>query len=278
MTEDATNQEPNQEPPTRTSTPRRSRYELAYKCRDDYAQYQRGVMAQRLRGSRRRIGEAIDFALAILPNGLQGDGQCERLIAALASVGVTVQALGATACPARSDVRVSVDPALLRKSYPRLPRKEPHTFACSFALNECEGEDALAPSEARSETRYHGGLSEQDELRMQVEILRQPLADLGVTIDKALDELCAGLQSPCEQTTAWCDAIAVALERYGLRFHAVRKSWRLPRAGVLLIERPEDLTRACPSLTFFEPQEFRHLLIVDRPERAGREVRQGLLF
>ncbi len=271
MTEDTASQDLTQEPRIKTSTPRRSRYALVRECKQDYASYRRDIMALRLRGSKLRIGEAVAVVIAISPNR-QGE-QSKRLLALLASVGLTVDPLTAT-----GDVRVRVEPAVLRKAYRSLPRKEPHTFTFGFALNEVEDDEATPLADALVGSRYPSGLSEQDELRMQVEILRQPLGDLGLTVSEALDELCAGLQSPCEQTRKRCNSIVVALERYGLQFHAVRKVWRLPRAGVLLIERPGDLTRACPALEFFEPWQFRHLVIVDRPERAGGEVRQGLLF
>lgn len=228
-------------------------------------------MALRLRGSKHRIGEAIAVAVTSSTSGQEE--QSQRLLASLASVGVTVDLLSAT-----GDVRVRLEAAVLRKAYQSLPRKEPHTFTCGFALNEVEDDEATPLADALVGSRYPSGLSEQDELRMQVEILRQPVEDLGLTINEALDELCAGLQSPCEKTRTRCNAIVVALERYGLQFHAVRKVWRLPRAGVLLIERPGALMHACPTLAFFEPWQFRHLVIVDRPERAGGEVRQGLLF
>jgi len=273
MTEETVDQTPTQQPRIKTTASRLPRYAVAQKCRCDYAQYIWGVMEQRLSGSKRRIGEAIAVAVAISPSGQEEDEQGRRLLASLASVGVTIDALNAA-----GEVRVRIEPAALHKAYERLPRKEPHTFTCGFAVNGFEDHDVTPLADALAESRYPSGLSEQDELRMQVEILRQPLGDLGITVNEALDELCAGLQSPCEQTRTRCNAIVVALEQYGLQFHAVRKSWRLPRAGVLLIERPGDLMRACPALAFFEPWQSRHLVVVDRPERAGGEVRQGLLF
>lgn len=209
-----------------------------------------------------------------------------RAMGALESSGITLLSDDRNSERGRSIPRIKVDPRTLRTAYPTSARLEPHTFL--FTLDAVAdpsrggAEDAddfaadlLQPSQ---ETRYCGGICEMDELRVQVEVLRRPLDSLGLSIDQGLDELCAGLQSPCARSRARCDSIVQELEIRGVRFFATPKSWRLPRAGVLLIEDPEALVRICPELEFFEPHRFSYLPIVDRPVRACNEVRQGLLF
>ena len=241
------------------------------------------LLVRRLPETRLSIKEALALALTEHAEGLPA----RESTAALAEVGINL-------VNARMDdgmrcgvLQIEVDPRRLRSAYPKSPRLEPHTFVFRFALgagvpaqagNGVAAQVCLPAASSQPATRYIGGICDRDELRMQVEVLRQPLGDLGITIDTALDELCAGLQSPCAEARACCNSIVRALECCGLRFYAARRSWRLPRAGVLVIEQPDALVRSHPSLAFFEPGRFLGLAIVDRPGRAGNEVRQGLLF
>lgn len=239
--------------------------------------------ASRMPGTRYGIADALEVA----STGEPGAPSTLKCLAALANVGITVVASRKRSGEAGKDLQVEVDPRALRAAYPTSARLEPHTYVFTVSFEEAiagEVEDDFEDERSDlmptpfGDSRYGGGLCDRDELRMQVEVLRQPLVDLGISMDEGLDELCTGLQSPCESTRARCNRIVQAFESCGLRFHATQRSWRLPRAGVLLIHDPEALVRCHPSLSFFEPHRFGGLAVVDRPKRAGNEVRQGLLF
>lgn len=267
------------EPRARATRPQR--YDVASRCRSRFGQFLRSLHSRRLPGTNLTVGSAIAVAVTSQPE----DPLALKSVAALAAAGIAfVDAEPRCVEPARP---IQVDPRLLRAAYPRSARLEPHTFvmtlptggvADSEADEQADSVDSDFIHPQQVGTRYAGGVCDRDELRIQVEVLRQPLGDLGITIDAALDELCTGLQGPSDQTRAQCNRIVRELECRGLRFHAVQKSWRLPRAGVLLLEQPEALVRAYPTLAFFEPDRFCGVAFVDRPARAGNEVRQGLLF
>lgn len=260
---------------------RPQRYEVAARCRTRLDRFLRSVLARRLRGTPLSVRDALAVALTSELDG-PPTGKC---IAALAGAGITVYKAGVAEAVENSAHHIEIDPRVLRAAYPASARLEPHTFIFRLALKdvalreaECIGEDVDFVHSEQGRTRYIGGICDRDELRMQVEVLRQPLGDLGITIDEGLDELCAGLQNPREEVRAHCNNIVLALDCCGLRFHSAKRSWRLPRAGLLVIEQPDALIRSYPALAFFEPIRFGGLAIVDRPARAGSEVRQGLLF
>lgn len=268
-------------PLSRSTRPQR--YAVAARCRHRFGRFLRSVLARRLPGTRYCVAEALD----VVSVAEAGEPLALKCTAALAKVGITLGAVQGTNSEAGPELQVAIDPRALRAAYPASPRLEPHNFVFTFsfdtAISSEEGsESGNGNSDLKpwgyGESRYGGGLCDRDELRMQVEVLRQPLGDLGISIDEGLDELCAGLQSPCAEAHARCNRIVRALESCGLSFHAGQRSWRLPRAGVLLIDQPDALVRSHPSLSFFEPYRFGALAIVDRTNRAGNEVRQGLLF
>ncbi|MDM0029831.1 hypothetical protein [Variovorax saccharolyticus] len=208
--------------------------------------------------------------------------QAVELANVLGSVGLTVDVAGWGDEASSAQLRVRVEPGVLRQTYPSVSCKYLHPFALSLAIDGAQHEapqhDEGDRRNGRAGSRYGEGISDGDELRVQVEVLRIRLHEFGITVDEALDELIEGLTNFDQERVTRCSRLALAIEQLGLRFHAVRKSWRLPRLGVLLIVRPEELERAVPELAFLEAHQFRHVAIVDRPERAGNEVRQGLLF
>jgi len=237
-------------------TRRPCRFPVAVRCRDDWACFQRQVFAQRVRGTRRSISEAVkSLRTSQAPGAAAAHGPAhENLVAILCSAGVSLAADSA-AGPASAAMVIKIEPTMLRKAYPRMPHRDPHAFSFNMAWDDASVEEEVAEMDFEDwedlayqcpESRHASGFSEQIELRMQVELLRQNLAGFELTVDDALDELCAGLQSPCEQAKRRCDGIVQAFEQCGLRFHSVRKAWRLPRTGIPLIERPQDLVHAYP--------------------------------
>ena len=199
---------------------------------------------------------------------------------ALANVGLTLDLTGHPA--GSSSRRIVVDPSMTRAAYPKLPGKLAPHYCFRMPLERPR--TAQHPSAiwlSHQDSRYTCGFSDADELRMQVEVLRQELHGFRVSVCEALDALCHGMERSLAASDAadkGLNQMALALEDAGLSFHSVLKSWRLPRAGALLITNPAALVRTYPHLAFFEPERFKHVLIIDRPERAGREVNQGLLF
>lgn len=268
---------------TRARSCRPPRDAVAGRCRTKFDQFRRSLLSRRLPGTRLTVESALATALASQPN----DPLALKVIAALASAGITIVDAYQTDEMEPAVPHIQLDPRELRATYPRSARLEPHTFVMTLpigSVSDCrvheQDEDVDFDFMIHDQvgTRYAGGVSDSDQLRIQVEVLRQTLVEVGITIDAALDALCAGLQSPGDETREQCNRLVRELEGCGLRFHAVQKSWRLPRAGVLLLEQPEALVRAYPPLAFFEPHRFGWLAFVDRPARAGGEVRQGLLF
>lgn len=253
-----------------------SRYEVGQKCGQAVARYCRAVLRQPLRGT----GGSVEKALLSLRDGTSRQHiDVAELAAALACVGVVVEGInreddGDRGCP----LRMVFHPAVLHTTFPRLPRSAAPRFAFRLEARRPTSSTAPAGGRKRGESRYAGGVSDADELRIQVEILRQDLHGFDLSIDAALDELCQHLTSPLSVASERCDQLALALGKVGLRFQPVMKSWRLPRAGVLVLDAPDKLVRAYPELGFFEPDRFMEMPVVDRPERAGKEVNQGLLF
>lgn len=201
-----------------------------------------------------------------------------NLVDALARVGVVVEKIERQdQCEADCRLSTIFHPALLHTAFPALPSRGSPRVA--FRIDDWSPPSRpVCQREAPHQSRYGSGISDRDELRMQMEILRQHLAGFDLSVDEALDTLCASLRQPHTHGSELCDHIALALGDVGLRFQPVMKSWRLPRDGVLLIAEPNALVRAYPSLAFYEPERFMHVPVVDRPERAGKEVTQGLLF
>lgn len=249
-----------------------SRYEVGQKCSLAAERYFRSVLKRRLGGA----GGSVEKALLGLKHGDPSEG--EDVVAALAGVGIFVERISSDEGDRVSVLRMVFRPALLHTSFKRLPKRISPRFA--FCLEAKP--HGISPPRAHSGridfTRYSCGTSDADELRMQVEILRQDLVGLDLSIDAALDELCRNLALPHGQASERCDRLSLALGEVGLRFQPAMKSWRLPRPGVLMLKDPDRLVRAYPSLGFFEPERFVGTPIVDRPEFAGKDVNQGLLF
>lgn len=277
--------QPTQLRAARRPATRPSRHGVAQRCRGDLASHREDILAQFLPGLEQTIRHALMTVCGTQGQATQRMPTCVELGGALAGVGLVVKSTADSVNGFSDEPRVQVEPALLRRAYPKLLPGPWHSFTLhlmgeplSDRAHGPEVDDFRSWRERYPGSRYPSGVSEKDEIRMQTEVLRQKLPASNTSIDEALDELCAGPQQPSEEVAAHCNRLALALENTGLRFHAVRKSWRLPRSGVLLIDRPLVLERAYPSLAFFEPHHFRDVPIVDRPERAGNEVAQGLLF
>lgn len=253
-----------------------SRYEVGQKCGQAVARYCGAVLRQPLRGT----GGSVEKALLALRDGTSRQHIDDaELAAALAYVGVVVEGInrdddGDRGCP----MSMVFHPAVLHTAFPRLPRSAAPRFAFRLEARHPKGRAASAGGRKSEESRYAGGVSDADELRMQIEILRQDLHGFDLSIDATLDELCEHLTFPLAVASERCDQLALALGNVGLRFQPVMKSWRLPRAGVLVLDAPDKLVRAYPELGFFEPERFMQMPVVDRPQRAGKEVNQGLLF
>lgn len=259
-------------PATRAAR-RPSRYALVDRFRVGRDVYVQSVLAQRLEGSTLNIGRALEA----VRSGCGPETELIDLRAELEHLGLRVKPSSSEA-ESEGAGRVVFDPAMLRRAFNRLPNRLVPRFVFHVSLGDAQLEpldylDRVRPS------RYSCGVSEQDEARMQIEVLRQELLGFDICVSDALDELCGGLARPLDgDTPERLNRIALALESVGLNFHAAMKSWRLPRLGVLLIEDPWALRRAYPELAFFEPEQFTRTLIVDRLERGGRELSQGLLF
>lgn len=254
-----------------------SRYEVGQKCCKALTGYCKAVLRQRLR----ETGGSVEKTLLTLRDEYavsQQHSEGAALVAALARVGVVVERITGDEEDRECPLRLVFQPALLHTSFKRLPRLASPRFAFRLDARPPKSRAALAGGRRPEDSRYAGGISDADELRMQVEILRQELVGLDLFIDAALDELCQSLVNPIESASERCDQLSLALGQVGLRFQPVMKSWRLPRAGVLILDEPDKLIQAYPELGFFEPDQFVQMPVVDRPERSGKEVNQGLLF
>lgn len=265
---------------------RPDRYQIVGNCLTRLELDKRSILIQRLPGSGLRIGQALEMLTRAEPASAAANCPASALVA-LESAGITPDLKRSSASGV---INCLVDPAKLRGAFPKLPKRFAQHFEfrmpvqvvprdqADIVFDEDDEEDFHSPQQSDKDTRYPCGLSECDELRMQTEVLRLQLKGLDMSIDQALDVLCAGMKAASEAEQARCNRAALALEEVGLRFHAVNKSWRQPRTGGLLIACPSALLVAYPEIDFFEPHQFSRLLIIDRPDRAGNEVKQGLLF
>lgn len=254
-----------------------SRYEVGQKCGQALAGYCKAVVRQPLRGT----DGSVEKALLTLrdqygPSRQHTDGA--ELVAALTRVGVVVERITGDAEDRDCPLRMVFQPALLSMAFRRLPQRASPRFAFRLDARPPKSLAALAGGRKPEDSRYAGGVSDADELRMQVEVLRQDLEGFDLSIDAALDELCQNAAAPRVEALERCDQLSLALGDAGLRFQPALKSWRLPRAGVLVLSEPDKLVRAYPHLAFFEPDQFLQMPVVDRPARAGMSVSQGLLF
>lgn len=278
LSEDLQAREPRVKVPNRTRRP--DRYQAARKCREAFERFRRDVLMQPLPGLHITVATALSYVDAFQVG--ERPRQAVELANALATVGLTVDAASCVDEASSPQLHVRVEPNVLRQAYPGLSCKYLHPFALSLTIDGAQHEapqhDECDRRNGREGSRYAGGVSDEDELRLQIEILRIRLPEFGITVDEALDELIDGLTNVDQERIKRCSRLALAIEQLGLRFHPVRKSWRLPRLGVLLIVRPAELERTAPELAFLEAHQLGHVVVVDRPERAGREMRQGLLF
>ncbi|NCT84078.1 MAG: hypothetical protein GXC94_13080 [Comamonadaceae bacterium] len=254
-----------------------SRYQVGQKCAQALAGYCNAVVRQRLHGTE----GSVEMALLALrdqygPSRQHTDGA--ELVAALARVGIVVERITGDVEDRECPLRVVFQPALLHMSFRRLPQRASPRFAFRLDARPPKCRAALAGGRKAEDSRYAGGISDADQLRMQVEILRQDLEGFNLSVDAALDELCQNATDPRVEALERCDQLSLALGEIGLRFQPALKSWRLPRAGVLVLSEPDKLVRAYPHLAFFEPDQFLEMPVVDRPARAGKVVNQGLLF
>ncbi|MFG6417331.1 hypothetical protein ACG02S_25905 [Roseateles sp. DC23W] len=265
---------------------RPDRYQIVRNCLARLKLDQHSILIQRLPGTDLLVGQALEMLTRAEPASAAANYSAAAL-AALESAGITPDLKCSTAS---GIINCLVDPAKLRGACPKLPKRFAQHFEFSMSVHlvphaqadsvfdEDDEEDFRCSHQVGQDTRYPCGLSECDELRMQTEVLRLPLKGFDMSIDQALDELCAAMKAASEAEQTRCNRAALALEEVGLRFHAINKSWRQPRTGGLLIACPNALLAAHPDIEFFEPHQFPRLLIIDRPEKAGNEVRQGLLF